>query len=101
VSRLISIRYLELLNPFGKVYPLEIDFSDMNIPFQPFLFKELRIIGECSKTAKEMDATLKFAADNGIKPILQKFPFTEDGANDAIKALKNGTIKYRGVIVVE
>jgi D-arabinose 1-dehydrogenase-like Zn-dependent alcohol dehydrogenase len=95
-----SVRYLDIVNPFGKVYPLEIDFSDLVIPFAPFLLKELQLIGECSKTPTEMNQMLKFAAENGIAPIVQEFPFNEEGAEKAIKALQDGTMRYRGVLVM-
>lgn len=43
---------------------------------------------------------LNFAAKHGIKPETEKFDFTDEGVSDAIQKLKDGKMRYRGVVVV-
>jgi D-arabinose 1-dehydrogenase-like Zn-dependent alcohol dehydrogenase len=41
---------------------------------------------------------LKFASENGVRPIVEEFPMTEDGVAQAIEKLVSGKIRYRGVL---
>jgi D-arabinose 1-dehydrogenase-like Zn-dependent alcohol dehydrogenase len=42
---------------------------------------------------------LQFSALHGIKPIVQTFPMSVDGIEEALKQLDGGKIRYRGVLV--
>ena len=42
---------------------------------------------------------LEFAALHGIKPILETFPMTEKGIEEAMEKLNNGSMRYRGVLI--
>lgn len=42
---------------------------------------------------------LRFAAQHKIKPIVQEFPMTVEGIEDAMDKLEKGLIRYRAVIV--
>lgn len=44
---------------------------------------------------------LKFSARHGIKPMLTPFPMTLNGIQQAFKALEQGEVRYRGVLVNE
>lgn len=44
---------------------------------------------------------LDFAALHGIKPIIEKFPMTQKGVQDALQHLTDGEMRYRGVLVPE
>ena len=67
------------MNPFGSIYPQTISFDPLNIPFMPFLGKEITFRGTCSARPIDVERMLDFAATHGIKPIVEKFPMTEDG----------------------
>jgi D-arabinose 1-dehydrogenase-like Zn-dependent alcohol dehydrogenase len=90
---------MEIMNPFGRIIPLEIDWNDLVIPFGPFLVKELSFTGSCAATADHMNAMLKFAADNGVRAMVESFPMTKDGISSAIEKLENGSLRYRAVLV--
>ncbi|KAE9393520.1 GroES-like protein [Gymnopus androsaceus JB14] len=38
---------------------------------------------------------LEFADRNNVKPMIEKFPMSEEGINEAIQKLKDGKIRYR------
>ena len=44
---------------------------------------------------------LDFAARRGVKPVVQTFPMTEAGIEEAFKALQEGKMRYRGVLVAQ
>lgn len=45
------------------------------------------------------DEMLTFAAKHGIKPVVEKFEFSEKGFEEALGRLKEGKLRYRGVLV--
>jgi D-arabinose 1-dehydrogenase-like Zn-dependent alcohol dehydrogenase len=44
-------------------------------------------------------AMLAFAAKHGIKPQIEKFPMTQSGVTEAMQKLRDGKMRYRGVLV--
>lgn len=46
-----------------------------------------------------MRAMLDFAARHAIKPQIEKFPMTLAGVKDAMQKLRDGKMRYRGVLV--
>jgi D-arabinose 1-dehydrogenase-like Zn-dependent alcohol dehydrogenase len=42
---------------------------------------------------------LNFAARNHITPIVEKFPLTKSGVEDAMARLREGKMRYKGVLV--
>lgn len=45
------------------------------------------------------DDMLLFAAKHGIKPVVEKFEFSEKGFEEAVGRLKAGKLRYRGVLI--
>ena len=41
---------------------------------------------------------LDFAARNEVFPIVELFPLNEEGANEAVKKLQEGNVRYRAVL---
>jgi D-arabinose 1-dehydrogenase-like Zn-dependent alcohol dehydrogenase len=89
------------MNIFGAVYPLTIDFAPLVIPFQLFLQKEISFVSSCTATPEETKTMLEFAAKHGIKPVVEIFPMTEEGATQAIDRLNSGKLRYRAVLEVK
>jgi D-arabinose 1-dehydrogenase-like Zn-dependent alcohol dehydrogenase len=50
-------------------------------------------------TRKVHGDMLKFAAHHSIKPMIEKFELSEAGVEAALNKLKDGTMRYRGVLV--
>jgi D-arabinose 1-dehydrogenase-like Zn-dependent alcohol dehydrogenase len=42
---------------------------------------------------------LEFAALHKIAPIVEKFPLTEKGLEEAMDKLADGSMRYRGVLI--
>jgi D-arabinose 1-dehydrogenase-like Zn-dependent alcohol dehydrogenase len=75
--------------------------DDMVVPFLPFMLKEISIHAMLTATAEQVDVMLNFAAEKGVKPIIEEFPMTEDGVKVAVGKLVSGKIRYRGVLTAE
>jgi D-arabinose 1-dehydrogenase-like Zn-dependent alcohol dehydrogenase len=41
---------------------------------------------------------LDFAARHGVRPTIEKFEFSEEGFAEAVKKVKDGSIRYRAVL---
>lgn len=44
---------------------------------------------------------LRFAAQHHVEPIIQQFPLTLEGIEEAIGKLERGEVRYRAVLVAE
>jgi D-arabinose 1-dehydrogenase-like Zn-dependent alcohol dehydrogenase len=48
-----------------------------------------------------MQTMMDFAARHGVRPQTQKWPMTQKGVTDAMQTLKDGKMRYRGVVEVQ
>jgi D-arabinose 1-dehydrogenase-like Zn-dependent alcohol dehydrogenase len=58
-----------------------------------------KIVGSGVASPGTQKAMLEFAAKKGIKPQVEKFPLTKEGVVDAMAKLRDGKMRYRGVLV--
>lgn len=65
------------------------------------LFKGIRIQGSLVASRKGIRALLEFAAHKKITPVVMTFPLTIDGVETAMQTLRDGKMRYRGVLVKE
>ncbi len=56
-----------------------------------------RITGSLIGTRDDMDAMLRFAADHGIAPMVERHPL--DKVNDVLERLRQGKVRMRAVLV--
>lgn len=67
----------------------------------PLVVKQLSLVGSAGANFYSMKAMMDFVAKHGIRPQIEKFPMTQKGVTDAMQKLKDGKMRYRGVVVVE
>jgi D-arabinose 1-dehydrogenase-like Zn-dependent alcohol dehydrogenase len=94
-------RYFPLLAPEGKVFPLTISTEAMQISPLSLIAGSLRVVGSGLASTGSLRAMLNFAAKHGIKPQVEKFPMNKSGVKEAMQKLRDGKMRYRGVLVVE
>lgn len=95
--------FVPILNGRASVFPLQIPEdmgAPLSVPHMPFLFKSLNVIYSTNGRHDAYDKLLAFAALHNVKPILEKFPMSTEGIEESIKKLENGTMRYRGVLIV-
>ncbi|KAF7335387.1 hypothetical protein MVEN_02191200 [Mycena venus] len=104
VSRLLIIdylvsRYLNIMNAMGSIHVLTLSGMDLVIPAMPVLVKGLTIQGSAAASRAVQVKMLEFAALHQIKPIIERFPLTKEGVEEAMAKLRDGRIRYRAVLV--
>ena len=63
------------------------------------LMSSIRVTGSGLAPIASHRAMLAFAAKHGIKPQIEKFPMTQIGVTEAMQKLRDGKMRYRGVLV--
>lgn len=90
---------LPVMAPDSMIFPLSVSSDDFTIPYMPILLKGLRIQGSLVAARGIHRQMLQFAAQHQIKPTIMEFPLNEKGITDAMETLKDGKMRYRGVLV--
>lgn len=76
--------------------------SGENLPISPLslINGRLRVLGSNVASPASLRAMLDFAAKNDIRPQIEKFPLSQQGVTTAMQKLRDGKMRYRGVLVV-
>ncbi|OJJ32708.1 hypothetical protein ASPWEDRAFT_116085 [Aspergillus wentii DTO 134E9] len=90
--------FCAILAPTATIHPLTLGPGDLAIPNLSVLFGGYRIVGSLICTRCQKNQMLDFAARHNISCIVETFPMTLDGVNEAVNRLKDGKMRYRGVV---
>lgn len=83
----------------SSIYPLTVDFQPVTVPMIQLLLKGVRIQGSLVASRHGIRDLLEFAAHKKITPNVMTFPLTAEGIKDAMQTLREGKMRYRGVLV--
>jgi D-arabinose 1-dehydrogenase-like Zn-dependent alcohol dehydrogenase len=75
--------------------------EDISIPLWTFVSQGMTLQGSNTASRKVVRKMLDFAAFHGIRTIIQTFKLNETGIQEAISLLKEGKIRYKGVLVAQ
>ncbi|RFU30946.1 hypothetical protein B7463_g5393, partial [Scytalidium lignicola] len=89
----------ELMAVHGTIYPITVTTDSVPIPLAPMLYKAIRIQTTFINSRHVMRSLLDFVVERNIKAEIQTFPMTAEGLEEAVKILKEGKMRYRGVLV--
>ncbi|KAJ7077259.1 putative NADP-dependent alcohol dehydrogenase C 2 [Mycena belliarum] len=93
--------FLRVMKPTGTIYPLTVSSGDLAIPFMPIVGLGLTLQGASVASRAVQRRMLDFAARNNIKPIIERFPLTKRGVEQGMSRLRDGKMRYRGVLVAQ
>lgn len=93
-------RYIPLLARGAKVFPLTVSQEELGISPLDLIVSSATVIGSGVAPVASIRAMLSFAAKHGVKPQIEKFPMTTEGVTEAMQKLRDGKMRYRGVLVV-
>ena len=93
--------YLSVMAPSGTIYPLSVSEGDLKMPYMPLLLSGLTVQGSLVAARQIHREMLEFANIHQIKPIIQTFPLSTKGVEEAFKTLEEGNMRYRGVLVAQ
>lgn len=87
--------------PEGTIFPLSVSGGNLEIPYMPIIQKGLRIQGALVASRHVHQKMLQFAAFHDIKAIIQTFPMSVQGIEEALERLDKGQVRYRAVLVAQ
>lgn len=84
----------------AKIYPLTVSMENLDgVSPMNLINGNYSIIGSGVAATASMRAMLDFAARHKVRPQIEKFPMTITGITDAMQKLRDGQMRYRGVLV--
>lgn len=89
---------IPVLNTNATIFPLTVADGDFTFPHMGMLANGFTIQGSVVAARKIHRDMLAFSALHGIKPINMEFPLNEQGIEDAMATLRDGKMRYRGVL---
>ncbi|KAF2871407.1 chaperonin 10-like protein [Massariosphaeria phaeospora] len=90
---------LPVMGPDSTIFPLTVAQGEFIIPYMPLILKGLRIQGTVVAPRVIHRQMLQFAGLHNIKPINMEFPLTQEGITEAMGTLRDGKMRYRGVLI--
>ncbi len=90
---------LPLMAPRSVIYPLSVSSGTFEIPYMPLILKGISVQGSLVATRAVHREMLEFASLHQIRPIVEKFPMTEEGIATAMDKLDRGKVFYRAVLI--
>ncbi|KIK64811.1 hypothetical protein GYMLUDRAFT_402076 [Collybiopsis luxurians FD-317 M1] len=91
-------QFYPVMAPKAIVIPLTATKETLAVPYFDTLFLGVKVVSSMLATRYMHVKMLEFAERNGIRPLVEKFPMTEAGIQQAIKRLESGGIRYRAVL---
>ncbi|KAM3508773.1 hypothetical protein MY10362_000983 [Beauveria mimosiformis] len=85
----------------GRIVPLSVGGKDLVVPYAPVLLQGVTVQSALVATRGVHRAMLAFAARHGVRPVVETFPLTEEGAREALDRLEKGQVRFRAVLVPE
>ena len=89
---------LPVLAPTATIFPLSVDDGNFEIPQMGLIAGGLTVQGSVVAARSVHRHMLEFAALHSIKPIIMEFPLNVEGITDAMNTLRDGKMRYRGVL---
>ena len=75
------------------------DAGDFTIPQIPLIVRGYNIHGSAVASRPVHRNMIQFASKHQIKPVIMEFPMTQEGITKAMDTLREGKMKYRGVLI--
>jgi D-arabinose 1-dehydrogenase-like Zn-dependent alcohol dehydrogenase len=66
--------------------------------FFPYFFNCYNLVTNLVASRTTHAEMLDFAAQHGVKPLIEEFAMDEEGVAEAIAKLKSGNLRYRAVL---
>ncbi len=91
-------KIIPVLASGASIHPLSVADGDFQIPYMPLLLNGLTVQGSVVASRHIQREMLQFAAQHGIKPVVETFPMTEAGLREAMDKLDAGKVNFRAVL---
>ncbi|KAI7868486.1 chaperonin 10-like protein [Spinellus fusiger] len=95
-------KYLGFLKPNGKFMLIGVPDAAVEIKHTlRVIFEQLAFVGTFQAGRLLTQQMLEFAARHNIKPMIEEFPFSVEGAEAAFERCESNKMRYRGVLVFD
>ena len=85
----------------GTIYPLTVSFDNAPVSIISLIVGGKRIQGSAGAPRDQLRKMLQFAVAHDIKPTIMTWPLNEKGVEESMRTLREGRMRYRGVLVAE
>jgi D-arabinose 1-dehydrogenase-like Zn-dependent alcohol dehydrogenase len=82
----------------GRLVTIAVSFEPFSVSSPQLLMARKSIMGWPSGTAKDSEDTLRFAAANRVRPMIETFPL--ERAADAYEHMMSGKVRFRSVLKI-
>jgi len=82
----------------GKLVTIAVSFEPFSVSSPQLLMARKSVMGWPSGTSKDSEDTLRFAAANGVRPMIETFPL--ERAADAYEHMMSGKVRFRSVLKI-
>ncbi|KAH7123625.1 chaperonin 10-like protein [Dendryphion nanum] len=83
----------------GNIVPLAAPNGDISLPAFQLFFDGYNVRSSLVASRAKHDEMLRFAAAQGVTPLIEEFELSESGITEAIGKLRGNKMRYRGVLV--
>jgi D-arabinose 1-dehydrogenase-like Zn-dependent alcohol dehydrogenase len=80
----------------GKLVTIALSFEPFSVSSPQLLAARKSVMGWPAGTSKDSEDTLKFAAVNGVRPMIETFPL--ERAADGYEHMMSGKVRFRSVL---
>ena len=87
------------MKPNSTIFPLTVDFGSTPMPILKLIVKGIRFQGSSEAPRIEFRRMLDFCVTHDIRPRIMEFPMTKEGIETAMETLREGKMRYRGVLI--
>ncbi|CAK5268344.1 unnamed protein product [Mycena citricolor] len=92
--------FFPIIRPKGGIFPFTVA-NKLEIPAMPIILRGIAIQGTVVSGRAVHEAMLEFAARNDVRPVVECFPMTRAGVEEGMTRLRDGKMRYRGVLVAQ
>lgn len=89
---------IPLVRRGGTIVTMTVDPEELRVPYMELVMNCISIRGSLPALSRLHREMLCFVASHGISPMVEIFPFSEDGINQAMENLRKGAVRYRAVV---
>jgi len=82
----------------GKLVTIAVSSEPFSVSSAQLLMARKSVMGWPSGTSKDSEDTLRFAAANGVRPMIETFPL--ERATDAYEHMMSGKVQFRSVLKI-
>ncbi|KAJ7211155.1 putative NADP-dependent alcohol dehydrogenase C 2 [Mycena pura] len=91
--------FLDVMKPQSTIYPMTVSQDNLVFPNSAVVLQGITIQGTVVASRAVHKRMLDFAARNHVAPIVEYFPMTKSGVEEGMARLREGKMRYRGVLV--